>query len=339
MTEHDPADAAYSGAPESRAGVGAVEDGDAPSPAQEFELFRGRLFAMAYRLLGQVADAEDVVQDTWLAWQSVNRADVVNPRAYLTRTLTHRALNQLRSIARRREDYPGVWLPEPLANSRAAAGGTNPQDAAVLADSVSYAMLVLLDRLTARERVTLVLRDVFDVPATEVAEILGTSPAAVRTMHARARSHVRMDRGVPVPRPPREVVERFVRAIRDGDVADAMEVLAPEVRLVADGGGKARSAVRPLVGASRVLRFFLGLAQQYPDFEVRMGSCNGQDAVLVDSAGGPAVIMFGVDAADPARLGDIWVIRNPDKLSVTSGSGSGPAAAWAPRGSNPRASD
>ena len=291
--------------------------GPASVDPDPFESNRARLFGLAYRLLGQVADAEDVVQETWLAWQATDRSAVANPAAYLTRAVTNRSLNQLRTITRRRESYVGPWLPEPLATAPSAAG---PEDQAVLADSLSYAMLVLLDQLNPRERVAFVLRDVFDVPAVEVAAMLGTTPAAVRTLHRRARTHVRGDRSHQRPaRPPapsRETTQRFLQALREGNPAVALDVLAPDVRLITDGGGKAKAALRPIIGPERVARFFAGVAGRFPDLSVRVVPCNGQDAVLVDSAGGPSLVLVDPASGDPDRIGCIWVIRNPEKLAA-----------------------
>lgn len=292
----------------------------------EFETHRPRLFGLAYRLVGQVADAEDVVQETWLAWQAADRSRVANPAAYLTRAVTNRALNQLRTIQRRREAYVGPWLPEPLATA------PGPEDQAVLADSLSYAMLVLLDQLNPRERAAFVLRDVFDVPAGEVAAMLGTTPAAVRALHHRARTHVRgaPDHPSTGTAPPREATERFVRAIREGDPTIALDVLAPDLELITDGGGKAQAALRPIIGLEKAVRFFLGVAARYPDYTVRVVACNGQEAVVMESAGGPSLALVEASANDPTRIGRIWVIRNPDKLAAlrtSPPSVSGPTAA------------
>ncbi len=290
---------------------------DGAGDEDEFETNRARLFGLAYRLLGQVADAEDVVQETWLAWRATDRAAVANPAAYLTRVVTNRSLNQLRAIARRRETYVGPWLPEPLASASPAAG---PEDHAVLADSLSYAMLVLLDELSPRERAAFVLRDVFDVPAGEVAAMLGTTPAAVRTLHHRARAHVRggpsHERKAGPAAPSRETTRRFVQALRDGDPAVALDVLAPDVQLITDGGGKARAALRPIVGPEKVGRFFAGVVGRFPVASVRVVPCNGQDAVLVETADGVSLVLVDPAAGDPDRIGCIWVIRNPEKLAA-----------------------
>ena len=287
-----------------------------------FEQHRGRLFGLAYRLLGQVTDAEDVVQETWLAWQASDRTAVANPAAYLTRAVTNRSLNQLRNIARRREAYVGPWLPEPLGAAAGTANGPGrapgPEEQAMLAEAIEYAMLVLLDQLTPRERATFVLRDVFDVPATEVAEMLATTPAAVRSMHRRARTHVRGTEYPPRARsdPPPETTRRFVQAVREGDLAVAVHVLAPDVELVTDGGGKAHAALRPIVGREKVTRFFLGIAARYPDYTVRVVRCNGQDALVMDTENGPSLALLEAARDDPDRIGRIWVIRNPDKLDA-----------------------
>src|SRR5512132_104550 len=198
-----------------------------------FVTHRSLLFTVAYELLGSAADAEDVVQETWLRWAGVDQAEVHDPRAYLVRMVTRQALNRLRSVSRRREEYVGEWLPEPLLTSPDVA------EDAELAENVSIAMLTVLETLGPAERAVFVLREVFDTPYEEIAEAVGKSPTAVRQIAHRARDHIAARR----PRMPvstteqQEAVDRFLAAVRQGDLQGLLDVLAPDVVMVADGGG------------------------------------------------------------------------------------------------------
>ncbi|MCB1252685.1 MAG: sigma-70 family RNA polymerase sigma factor, partial [Austwickia sp.] len=232
-----------------------------PDVEAVFEQHRGRLFGIAYRLLGSVADAEDACQDAWLAWSRVDPATVEAPQAYLTRTITNLCLNQRRGRQRRREDYVGPWLPEPIDTAKL------PDEAAELADSVTFAMLVLLESLSPRERAAFVLREVFDVPTQEIATALASSPAAVRQLLSRARA--RLAGGAPRydvdPLTVREVTGAFVDALRAGDVSGASQLLAPDVELLTDGGGRVSAALHPIHGPARVLAFLAGLRAKVTD--------------------------------------------------------------------------
>ena len=222
------------------------------SPSVEpFVEHRSLLFTVAYEMLGSAADAEDVVQESWLRWSARNEqgdhAEVRDPRAYLVRIVTRQSLNRLRSLSRRREDYVGEWLPEPLLTSPDVA------DDIELAESISIAMLTVLETLGPAERAVFVLREVFDTPYDEIAEAIGKSPAAVRQIAHRAKEHVaarrpRMD----VERAEQEAaVERFLAAVQGGDMQDLLDVLAPDVVMVADGGGIAQAARKPIHGAEQ----------------------------------------------------------------------------------------
>ena len=209
-----------------------------------FVAHRSLLFTVAYEMLGSAADAEDVVQETWLRWADLGdaaRADVRDPRAYLVRIVTRQALNRLRTLARRREDYVGEWLPEPLLTSPDVAEDVE------LAESVSFAMLTVLETLGPTERAVFVLREVFETPYDEIAEAVGKTPAAVRQIAHRAREHVAARRPrVQVSRAEQEaVVERFLAAVRGGDLQGLLDVLAPDVVVVADGGGVVAAAPPP----------------------------------------------------------------------------------------------
>lgn len=274
---------------------------------EAFESLRGRLFAVAYGIVGGVADAEDVVQDTWIAWSGVDGATVRDPEAYLIRMVTNRSLNSLRSRQRRREAYVGPWLPEPVDT------GPRPEDASVIADEVTFALMVLLEQLSPLERAAFVLREVFDVPTDEVADSLERSPAAVRQLVSRARGHLRgaarYDRD---PEAQRRLGSRFVEAIRTGDIGGVLDVLAPEVVLITDGGGRVQAALRPISGPENVLRFFQGLALRYPDWTAREATLNGLPALLVTTDDTVSAIHLGVV---DGLVTDIWVVRNPEKLS------------------------
>src|SRR5688500_8203725 len=200
-----------------------------------FVAHRSLLFTVAYEMLGSAADADDVVQETWLRWAQADQAAVRDARAYLVRIVTRQSLNRMRTVARRREDYVGEWLPEPVLTSPDVA------DDVELAESVSIAMLAVLETLLPTERAVFVLREVFDVPYEEIAEALDKSPAAVRQIATRARKHVaaRRPRTSVSRTEQQQVVERFLAALTTGDVPGLLEVLAPDVLIVGDGGGLA----------------------------------------------------------------------------------------------------
>jgi RNA polymerase sigma-70 factor (ECF subfamily) len=277
-----------------------------------FERHRSLLFTVAYEMLGSASDAEDVVQETWLRWAGVDHATVREPRAYLVRIVTRQALNRLRSLARRREDYVGEWLPEPLLTSPDVAADVE------LADSVSIAMLTVLETLGPAERAVFVLREVFDTPYEEIAEAVGKTPAAVRQIAHRARDHVaaRRPRVAVSTTEQQEVVDRFLAAIRNGDLQDLLDVLAPDVAMVADGGGVVAAVRHPIEGAERVATFLVrGL--QSVDIEASAIWLNGSPAIRLDIAGelNTAVSL----AVEDGRITRIYAIRNPHKLAGLDG--------------------
>jgi RNA polymerase sigma-70 factor (TIGR02957 family) len=277
-----------------------------------FALHRGLLFTVAYEMLGSASDAEDVVQETWLRWANVDQTEVRDPRAYLVRIVTRQALNRLRSLARRREDYVGEWLPEPLLTSPDVAADIE------LAEGVSIAMLTVLETLGPAERAVFVLREVFETPYDEIAEAVGKSPAAVRQIAHRAREHVAARR----PRVPvstteqQEAVDRFLAAVRHGDLQSLLDVLAPDVVLVADGGGLVAAARRPIEGVERVARFLLAGASSV-DFEFTAVWLNGSPAVRIDIEG--EVDTAVSIAVENGRITHIYAIRNPHKLAGLDG--------------------
>ncbi|MCL2534526.1 MAG: RNA polymerase sigma-70 factor [Nocardiaceae bacterium] len=271
-----------------------------------FVTHRSLLFTVAYEMLGSAADAEDVVQETWLRWAEVDQAEVRDPRAYLVRIVTRQALNRLRTESRRREDYVGEWLPEPLLTAPDVA------DDVELAENVSIAMLTVLETLGPIERAVFVLHEVFETPYPEIAEVVGKTPAAVRQIAHRAREHVGARR--PRMRVDRDqqqvVVERFLDAVSTGNVEALVEVLAPDVVAIADGGGFAAAARKPIVGAERVAAF-LSRAATLPDFVTTTTWLNGMPGIRIDVGGEATAVSLAVE---DGRIVRIYAIRNPHKL-------------------------
>ena len=276
-----------------------------------FVTHRPLLFTVAYELLGSAADAEDVLQESWLRWNAVDHAGIRDERAYLVRVVTRQALNQLRTMSRRRESYIGQWLPEPLLTSPDVA------DDIELAENVSIAMLTVLETLGPTERAVFVLREVFDVPYDEIAAAVGKTTAAVRQITHRAQEHVAARRPrVTADRAEQEtVVARFAAAVNSGDLQGLMDVLAPDVVSVADGGGFVRGAARhPIVGADKISRYLLGgLAKLGLPFQARPTWVNGHPAIRGEIDGALAgAISFEIE---DGRITRIFSIANPYKLS------------------------
>jgi RNA polymerase sigma-70 factor (TIGR02957 family) len=276
-----------------------------------FVTHRSLLFTVAYEMLGSAADAEDVLQETWLRWAGIGdaaRADVRDPRAYLVRIVTRQALNRLRSVARRREEYVGEWLPEPLLTSPDVA------DDVELAESVSIAMLTVLETLGPDERAVFVLREVFDVPYDEIAEAVGKSAVAVRQIGHRAREHVaaRRPRMTVSRTEQQQVVERFLLALTTGDLQGLMDVLAPDVVAVSDGGGLAPAVRRPIEGAEGVAAYLARFSRFAPGAQIATLLLNGAVAVWIDPAGElNTAVSFLFDGG---RIARIYAMRNPQKL-------------------------
>ncbi|MGC5243086.1 RNA polymerase sigma-70 factor [Streptomyces albogriseolus] len=288
----------------------------ADTATELFEEHRPVLMGVAYRMLGRVADAEDVVQDAWLRWSGGDRTAVREPRGFLVRITTRLAVDRLRQIKARGETYVGPWLPEPYATDFGDTV-TDTAERAVLADSVSLAVLVVLETLSPLERAVFVLREAFGYPYADIAAMLDRGEAAVRQLAARARRHVdeRRPRYDVDPARRRDLTERFLDAAAGGDLAGLMELLAPDVRLVGDSGGKARAPLRVLDGADHVGRFFVGVAGKgLPDASVRVVELNGGPALLVLSGGKPDTVVQ-IDA-DGDRIRTVYVVCNPDKLAA-----------------------
>jgi RNA polymerase sigma-70 factor (ECF subfamily) len=295
-------------------------DDEMTDDQQTFAEHRNLMFAIAYRLLGSAADAEDVVQDAWFKWSADDRSQVSDPKAYLARIVSNLSMERLRSTRRQRETYVGPWLPEPILTEADTAEGV------AVADSVSMAMLVVLETLSPIERAVFVLKEVFDFSYAEIAEAVERSESAVRQAGHRAREHVRARR----PRfesdrnKKRQATERFFAATTGGDINELMELLAPEVTLWTDGGGKVRQAMRPIIGAANVARWIAGASSRpYEGVDIA-----DMTAEVVEINGGPGIVMSGagrviatitVDLDEDGRIATVHNVANPDKLRAIAG--------------------
>jgi RNA polymerase sigma-70 factor (TIGR02957 family) len=290
---------------------GSMSGDDRRDPATEaFLAHRNLLFTVAYEMLGSAADAEDVLQETWLRWIGVELGTVRDQRAYLVQITTRQALGRLRTLGRRKESYIGPWLPEPLLTAPDVAEDVE------LADSVSMAMLLVLETLTPAERAVFVLREVFDLEYDEIAEAVGKSPAAARQIAHRARAHVaaRRPREVVSPAETRAALEAFQRAAETGDLQRLLDILAPDVVFLGDGGGVKQAALAPIVGARRVARMLVGgLARIAAVSSLQPAQVNGYPALIIRLDG-------QVDTVVAVRIDDglitgLYAVRNPAKLS------------------------
>ncbi|WP_329043740.1 RNA polymerase sigma-70 factor [Streptomyces sp. NBC_01422] len=292
--------------------------GVAADPGQEaFDRYRNLLFSVAYRILGTAADAEDTVQDAWIKWSAADRTQVADPKAYLARIVSNLAMDRLRSTRHKREVYVGPWLPEPILTSADTA------DTVMDAESVSMAMLVVLETLSPLERAVFVLKEVFDFSHAEIAEAVERSEAAVRQAAHRAREHVRARR----PRfaadrsQQRDATERFFTAATGGDVNSLLELLSPDVTLWTDGGGKVRQALRPVVGASTVAAWFAAIGTvtyqgvEPADIKAELVEINGGPG-LVFSGAGRVIATVTFDFDEEGRIATIHNVANPDKLGA-----------------------
>ncbi|MGS2618548.1 RNA polymerase sigma-70 factor [Micromonospora sp. LZ34] len=280
------------------------------SATEPFLAHRNLLFTVAYEMLGSAADAEDVLQETWLRWVGVDLGTVRDPRAYLVRITTRQALTRLRTLRRRKESYVGSWLPEPLLTTPDVAEDVE------LADSVSMAMLLVLETLAPTERAVFVLREVFDLDYDEIAEAVDKSPAAVRQIAHRARAHVaaRRPRGVASPAQTRDALAAFQRAVETGDLQHLLDILAPDVVLLGDGGGVKQAVPRPIVGADKVARLLAaGLDRIASVASLSPAQVNGHPALILRLNG-------EIDTVVALRIDDglitgLYAVRNPEKLS------------------------
>ena len=291
-----------------------------PNPAASFEPHRRRLRGLAYRMLGSITDAEDAVQETYLRWHRADRDKVLDPRAFLMTTTARICLDMLTSARARREEYVGPWLPEPVVDTAALA----PDSRTELAEDLSIALLLTLDRLSPLERAAFLLHDVFDFSFGEVATTMERSEAACRRLAARARAHVRDSRprgtaGAParsseMDAKHAQLMSAFVAAARSGDLDGLTQLLASDVRVVTDGGGKAPAALNELEGADRAARFLVGATRKgwREDFTVRFATINGLPGIIVYGPEGPLQTAAFEIEADLIRA--LYVVRNPDKL-------------------------
>jgi RNA polymerase sigma-70 factor (TIGR02957 family) len=292
-----------------------------------FDEHRDLLISIAYRVLGSVTDAEDTVQEAWLRWSKVDPAEISNPRAFLVRVTTRLAIDRLRRAKARRESYVGPWLPEPILTD------TDVAEDVALAESVSMAMLVVLETLSPLERAVFVLREAFGMPYTEIGEVIGRKEEAVRQLARRARDHVqeRRTRFEADQTEQHRVTEHFLEAASSGDLEALMGVLAPSVTLVADGGGRALAPRRPVRGAEKVARFLLAVATEeksarflesiraepVADLRVYPAQVNGGPGVVITSQGRPVSALL-LDVADGA-VQTIHLVANPEKLAGVHG--------------------
>jgi RNA polymerase sigma-70 factor (TIGR02957 family) len=275
-----------------------------------FLAHRNLLFTVAYEMLGSAADAEDVLQETWLRWAGVDLDTVQDQRAYLVRITSRQALTRLRTLGRRKESYVGSWLPEPLLTTPDVAEDVE------LADSVSMAMLLVLETLAPTERAVFVLREVFDLPYEEIAEAVDKTPAAVRQIAHRARAHVaaRRPRGPVSPAATREALEAFRRAVETGDLQQLLDLLAPDVVLVGDGGGLKQAVPKPVVGADKVARLLAaGLGRIPTTTSFQTTQVNGHPALVLRFDGElDTVVALRID---DGLITGLYAVRNPEKLS------------------------
>ncbi|MDT7580696.1 MAG: hypothetical protein QOK35_1960 [Pseudonocardiales bacterium] len=287
----------------------------APTPETAFTANRSLLVGVAYRLLGSVGDAEDVVQEAWLRWARVDTDTVADPTGFLVRTVSRLALDRLRRVASRRETYVGPWLPEPVLTEGATG---DPAAEAERAASVSLAMLVVLETLTPLERTVFVLHEAFAYSYTEIGEILDRSPATVRQLAHRAREHVaaRRPRFAADPVARRTATERFLHATLSGDLAALMDLLAPDAALWADGGGKFKAPLRPIHGADKIARFFVAIGAEAlaPGQAVEITDVNGGPAAVLVGPAGPVAVLQ-VDLDEDGHVTDVRMMGNPDKLA------------------------
>lgn len=287
-------------------GGGAAAD----AATEDFVAHRNLLFTVAYEMLGSAADAEDVLQETWLRWAGVDLDTVRDRRAYLVRITTRQSLNRLRTLGRRKESYVGSWLPEPLLTTPDVAEDVE------LADSVSMAMMLVLETLAPVERAVFVLREVFDLGYDEIAEAVEKSPAAVRQIAHRARAHVaaRRPRGEVSAAESRRALAAFRRAVETGDLQGLLDILSPDVVLLGDGGGIKQAVLRPVVGADKVARLMLGGLGKL-DMAMRMdpAQVNGHPALVVRLDGELDTVV--AVRFDEGRITGLYAVRNPEKLS------------------------
>jgi RNA polymerase sigma-70 factor (ECF subfamily) len=287
-----------------------LSDHTADKATESFVAHRNLLFTVAYEMLGSAADAEDVLQEAWLRWVKVDLEQVQDQRAYLVRIVTRQALNRMRTMNRRKESYVGPWLPEPLLT------GPDVAEDAELAESVSMALMIVLETLSPTERAVFVLREVFDVSYDEIAAAVDKTPAAVRQIAHRARQHVdaRRPREVVSRKETRAALESFQYALETGDLQGLLNVLAPDAVFIGDGGGIKSAALVPIVGAERAVRMLTGgLSKLKGTFTASPTVVNGNPALIMRMDGEIDGIM--AVRVEDGRISGVYYVRNPEKLS------------------------
>ncbi|MFI1917761.1 RNA polymerase sigma-70 factor [Nocardia sp. NPDC020380] len=280
---------------------------------ETFDTLRPLLFTIAYELLGSAADAEDVLQDSYLRWRDIDPAAVEHPRAYLIKIVTRQALNRLRTVRRRREDYIGSWLPEPIRTENDASHDV------LLAESVSMAMLLVLETLTPTERAVFVLSEVFGHTHAEIADMIGKSAPAVRQIAHRARTHIqsRRKRFTPDTDTSRAVIARFLHTAQTGEVQPLMDLLAPDVVQISDGGGVVTAARHPITGAEQVAKFLLALSRNaMSGMHYEPATFNALPALMARSPETGALDSILLIETDGTRITALYAIRNPEKLQL-----------------------
>lgn len=279
--------------------------------AEIFTEHRALLFSVAYRMLGSVAEAEDMVQETYLRWQRQEPGAVATPKAWLVATITRLCIDELRSARKRREEYVGPWLPEPIVDASAPA----PDATAAMADSLGVAFLLMLEELAPVERAVFLLREAFDYDYTEIARIVDKSEANCRQMMSRAKNHLaKTDVAAARPTPKSEaIVRRFQSAMMTGELTDLLALLTDDAVLYTDGGGLVRSALRPIENADRVGRFYLGIRERgLAGAEMKLVRVNGEPGILMRRRDG--VVSVTSFAFDGERIRAIYTVSNPEKL-------------------------
>lgn len=286
--------------------------------ADSFNRHRSHLTSVAYRMLGTLDEAEDVVQDAWLRWQGADTDTIRNARAWLTTVVTRLAIDHLRAAKRRREDYVGPWLPEPVIDMPLtdAQRHETPEESAERADEISLALLAILEQLGAEERAAFLLRETFDYDYDELAGVLGKSEAACRQLVSRAKKRIAdgRPRFTPDPAAHRRLAAAFAEAALSGDAAQLAALMADDIRLWSDGGGQVRAALRVLEGPQEVAYVLLSVLSRSPsDMEIRECLVNGLPAYFVEQQGEPFMTV-SFEVADD-RITAIYIVRNPDKLA------------------------
>jgi len=287
-----------------------VPDADLDELAAGFEGLRPRLFGIAYRMLGSAVEAEDVVQDAWVRWQTTDRSSILSPGAFLTTMTTRLSLNVATSSRRRREIYIGPWVPEPVRTS------TDPQLGAENAEALEIGLLMLMERLTPMERAVYLLHEAFDYPYRDIAEVIETTEANARQLSRRARLHLTQHSDIQVPvEQKNRLLRTFLAAAQSGDVQRLQALLTDDITVYSDGGGIVSAARRPIEGRERVARFLFGAFNKFPeDIDIQFTTVNGAEAVLVRRAGEPYLV--GMIDGTNAGIDRIFFVMNPDKLGA-----------------------